>query len=219
MPRARYWTSGRETSAQERRRLGIVGVEMGFRPLEARRGIAIQAAAEARLEPQRESVEAECGVRLTWSELREARAEGRAAAWAWLNAERCYTAQHIGTVGKRIRGLELFVERCHSFDSAWGTMHIWVMRDRANNCIVIKSGACLGMTDPDGQWRGVQSYDEATGYSSRWFRCDATVKEHSTYKGLRQTIIQRAKVTAFLSDYIQRIEGQSRYRGVEGVAA
>lgn len=151
---------------------------------------------EARLDEQRAIVFAEHGVHLTFTELREARAAGRAAAWAWLAAERRLNARHIGEVGKRARGLELLVERTYACEPGpYGTTVIWTLRDRAGNCLVYKSTTSL-YSDTDGRVYRTQPRE------SRWFVCDATVKEHGKYKGLKQTVIQRVRIKSVASDWI-----------------
>ena len=145
------------------------------------------------------------GYALTNVEVNEARAQGEAAAKSWLLACRRYDAAYVGAIGKRARGLELLVERCYSFDTQFGSKEIWTLTDRAGNQVVVKTSAALGMDAPEGGWLGVQRCERfPRAYFSRWFRCDASIKEHSEYKGMRQTVVQRVKVTAILSDWIER---------------
>lgn len=141
---------------------------------------------------------------LTDKERDAATALGVAFARTWLKKERAYNAVHLGTVGKRLRGLEVIVEHTHSFDTAFGVQTIWIMRDRAGNQIVVKTSSGIGC-DVDGQRLGVVDYNQRTGVrSSRWFLLDGTVKEHNEYNGMRQTVLQRAKGTAIKSDWIPR---------------
>lgn len=154
---------------------------------------------------QREANKAAIGYALTDKEIWSAQTEGQEIAKAWLRAERKYNARHIGEVGKRARGLELAVERCMSFDNAFCTMTIWICRDRAGNQVVYKSSGHLLYLPKDGRIEPIQSYDKHSNeHKSRWFTCDATVKEHGEYKGMLQTVIQRAKVTGITSDWFVR---------------
>lgn len=158
-----------------------------------------QAKAKARDDEQRERNFIESGYHLTDSEIAQAARQGQSAARAWIRAERKYQARHVGQIGKRIRGLRLLVERSHSFDTLYGLKTIWILRDERNNQIVLKTTAALGLDN-----QPVSRRDNSNERYSRWFLCDATVKEHSEYDGMRQTVIQRVKVTAIVSDWIAR---------------
>ena len=63
------------------------------------------------------------------------------------------------------------------FDGFYGTTWINVMRDADGNVIAYKGSACLG-----------QKGDT--------FKVKGTVKEHTLYKGTKQTVINRPKVAA-----------------------
>lgn len=186
---------------------GMTAVEIKAARREHRHNLFTESRAaerRARETAERAANLAKFGVSLTNAEIELATREGQAAAKAWLRNERVADAQYVGEVGKRARGLELLVERTHSFVTAFGTKVIWILRDRNGNQIVLKSCSPLGLDAPEG-WQSVQSFDKYTNtYSSRWFRLDATVKEHSTYNGMKQTIIQRCKVTAILSGWLER---------------
>lgn len=82
----------------------------------------------------------------------------------------------VGEVGKR-QVFRLKVERVHSYENDFGTTYINVCRDPDNNLVVYKG-------------------------SQRWYKNEelevkATVKEHSEYEGVKQTMIQRPKVLSF----------------------
>jgi len=81
--------------------------------------------------------------------------------------------QHVGAVGQRYE-FDLVVERVHSYDTDYGATYINICRDASNNVIVYKG-------------------------SNEWGKgekivCKATVKDHSEYEGVKQTMIQRPKV-------------------------
>jgi hypothetical protein len=141
------------------------------------------------------------GFSVTDAELAVAQRTGIAAGKAWRKAERKYEAKHLGTVGARTKGLELMVERTYSFDTMYGLKTIWFLKDRANNQLIWKSmsGPALQTKETvTGVWDGRKDQRRA-----RWFRADATVKEHGEYEGMRQTEVQRLKTTAVLSDWIE----------------
>lgn len=105
-----------------------------------------------------------------------ARAEERVAKAAERRAERVAAdrnSQHVGAVGARVE-LTLRCEKVFSFDGFYGTTHINLCRDEANNVIVYK---------------GSNSFEEGTT-----FRVKATIKAHEERDGVAQTLISRPKV-------------------------
>lgn len=85
------------------------------------------------------------------------------------------TMKHVGTVGKREKFSNLVCEKVVTFDSAFGTCHIHIFADESGNALVWKTNQC------------VASQGEKLNLK-------ATVKEHSDYKGVPQTILSRCKV-------------------------
>lgn len=71
-----------------------------------------------------------------------------------------------------------------------GTRHIYTFRDADGNCIVWKTSNPLGTWVEDGN--GHEDWVEAEVGDTVTMR--ATVKEHSEYKGTKQTVITRAKI-------------------------
>ena len=73
-----------------------------------------------------------------------------------------------------------------------GKRHIYTFRDQAGNCYVWKTSNFVGVyvTDDKGRdnWVGAEVGDKV------FMR--ATVKEHGEYKGIKQTIINRPKISA-----------------------
>lgn len=82
-------------------------------------------------------------------------------------------SKHYGEVGERIRDHELEVVFCKAFESNFGWFHIVKFKDNNGNFFAYKG-----------------SVDFPKGY-----KCIAafTVKEHSEYRGEKQTVIQRIK--------------------------
>lgn len=72
-----------------------------------------------------------------------------------------------------------------------GTRHIYTFRDADGNCLVWKTANPLGMRVEDEGGR--EEWVEAEVGGKVQMR--ATVKEHGEYKGVRQTVLTRAKVT------------------------
>lgn len=89
-------------------------------------------------------------------------------------------SRHVGTVGKR-ETFNVRVHRINSYDRprycAYGNETVWIvtLRDCNDNAIVVKSTAFCPEKDAQ-------------------LTIKATVKEHSEYKGEKQTIVQRVKV-------------------------
>ena len=84
------------------------------------------------------------------------------------------TSQHIGVVGDKIT-LTITVERIVVLESQFGTNFITLARDEAGNTIFYK-----GRTD-------IGSKGDTTTIK-------ASIKEHTAYNGVKQTVIQRPKV-------------------------
>jgi hypothetical protein len=97
----------------------------------------------AREDSEREFNQKSIGFAVTDRELHDATHAGKAAAKQWLIAARKLDAVHLGEVGKRARGLCVLVDHVYSFETAFGVKHIWILRDRANNCLIWKSTSCF----------------------------------------------------------------------------
>ena len=78
--------------------------------------------------------------------------------------------QYIGTPGKRIKGLIATIKRVFHYESEWGTTCKTIMEDDSGNVLV---GKDLG--------------DEGDR-----IQFTATVKEHTEYNGIKQTVVLRA---------------------------
>jgi hypothetical protein len=82
--------------------------------------------------------------------------------------------------------VEVEVQKFSYYDSS--IMRIYLMRDEAGNRIVYKTKTNWHLTAMDGIAMFINEKDDIT--------VKATVKAHAEYKGEKQTIIQRAKVTS-----------------------
>ena len=97
-------------------------------------------------------------------------------AVADLERRATWNSAHLGTVGKR----ETFtaqVDRVAFFEGAFGLVWIITLRDEAGNAIVSKSTA----------------FHAERGKTVTF---KATIKEHSEFRGEKQTVVQRIKVAA-----------------------
>jgi len=82
--------------------------------------------------------------------------------------------------------VEVEVQKFSYYDSS--IMRIYLMRDEVGNRIVYKTKTNWHLTAMDGIAMFINEKDDIT--------VKATVKAHAEYKGEKQTIIQRAKVTS-----------------------
>lgn len=70
-----------------------------------------------------------------------------------------------------------------------GTRHIYTMRDADGNCFVWKTSKPMGLWVED-EWVDADEMDTIV--------MRATVKEHSEYRGTKQTVITRPKIAAIV---------------------
>jgi hypothetical protein len=105
----------------------------------------------------------------------------RKAQWAAQDAQRAATSTHVGAIGERreftatVRFTKFFENTDGRYYSAGWTLTM--MDDNAGNVLV---------------WKGSGFGDDITRGSKITFK--ATVKDHSEYKGVKQTIVTRAKL-------------------------
>lgn len=151
-----------------------------------------RAGSEARLQQERDADPQG----LTRAERAQAAGLGRDAARRWLETERKVEAQHVGALKQRLRGLELRVDHVAVWEGHYGVTSLYIMRDRAGNAYTWKTSGGLATEQSDGTWLRPTEAGEFKGDPRRsaWFRCDATVKRHTEYEGLRQTEITRVAV-------------------------
>jgi hypothetical protein len=98
----------------------------------------------------------------------------KAAQWKAENAERIAKCKHVGTVGERVRGLKLTVKRVIPLEKQFGVTYVTAMEDADGNQFTwFASGTELKVGDT--------------------YTCDATVKDHSEFKGIKQTVLTRCK--------------------------
>jgi hypothetical protein len=83
-------------------------------------------------------------------------------------------SQHVGAVGGKVT-ITITVERIIVLESQWGATYITIARDEQGNAVTYK-----GKTD--------------IGRKGDTNTVSASVKEHTVYNGIKQTIIQRPKL-------------------------
>lgn len=121
--------------------------------------------------------------------VREALAKGETikAEREAKRAERAATdagSQYIGTVGKRDTFL-LTVRFVTSIETTFGTMHVHTFDDGRGNVVVYKGSSLLGH-EIEGKFEALHR-GEVVGIK-------ATVKAHSEYQGVKQTVLSRPKL-------------------------
>jgi hypothetical protein len=111
-----------------------------------------------------------------WGNLSIRQAEAAESCFAVIDRLEAARAnsQHIGAVGDKVT-LTITVERIIVLESQFGTNYITIARDEQGNAITYK-----GKTDIGGKG------DTTT--------VKASIKDHTVYSGVKQTVIQRPKV-------------------------
>jgi hypothetical protein len=142
-----------------------------------------RATREQRLESERDANEALGHGRLTNDELAaKIEADREAAQQARRDASR-----HFGTVGERVKKVELRYEGSYGYESAFGIQRLYFLRRVDNDAAVVwKTSGGLGRTRADGIWEPIEK-----GHS---FTATFTVKSHGEYKGEQQTKVERLTV-------------------------
>lgn len=107
---------------------------------------------------------------------------------------------YIGTIGDRITAdvkmVSIFEYQDYKFSYYGATRYIYTMRDDAGNVLVYKSGAYLAIKTGDkDRWgnpveTGIRRGDKIS--------ISGMVKDHSEYKGTKQTVLQRVMVKALI---------------------
>lgn len=85
-------------------------------------------------------------------------------------------SQHQGTIKERLKNLRLQYIRYVSVESMYGTKYGYTFYDESSNVYM---------------WWSTNHVEVEIG---AWFDCDATVKQHSEYKGIKQTVLTRLTV-------------------------
>lgn len=129
---------------------------------------------------------------------------------------------YIGTIGDRITAdvkiVSIFEYQDYKFSYYGATRYIYTMRDDAGNVLVYKSGAYLTIKPGDkDRWgnpieTGIRRGDKIS--------ISGTVKDHSEYKGTKQTVLQRVRVKALIERQPtkQELEDKKREEQIASLA-
>lgn len=119
----------------------------------------------------------------------------RKAAWIAKQEAINAASSHIGQSGDRIEGefevmkmVSVEAKKFHYHDRA--SIDIITMLHNGN-IFVIKTKNTPYINQENGDWRFLQQGDKV--------KLRGTIKEHTEYKGTKQTILQRAKILEFLN--------------------
>lgn len=129
---------------------------------------------------------------------------------------------YIGTIGDRITAdvkmVSIFEYQDYKFSYYGATRYIYTMRDDAGNVLVYKSGAYLAIKTGDkDRWgnpveTGIRRGDKIS--------ISGMVKDHSEYKGTKQTVLQRVRVKALIERQPtkQELEDKKREEQIASLA-
>lgn len=112
----------------------------------------------------------------------------REAKW---QAER-EASEYVGSVGDKIT-VEVTFSHEVSFDTQFGTQYIYFFKDEAGNTLAWKTSAMLWIDDLDENGNNIfiRKGDK--------IRFTASIKEHSEYKGEKQTMLSRVRKIEMVS--------------------
>lgn len=94
-------------------------------------------------------------------------------------------SKHIGAVGEKLT-IEVTFKHLATWETKFGTQGLYTFEDAEGNAIVWKTATWLAYKDENGHYKGYEEGDKLT--------ITGTIKEHSEYKGVKQTVLTRAKV-------------------------
>lgn len=119
----------------------------------------------------------------------KAKEEARKAEIETERAKARETSQYVGSIGDKITVEVTFVFEA-SFETQFGTQHIYTFRDDEGNTLVWKTSAFL--------WYEVGNKETPVCKGDK-IRLTASIKDHSEYRGERQTILQRVRKLELVS--------------------
>ena len=137
--------------------------------------------AKRQAKKQAELEKAKADMQEALKEIARKQAE-REARWA----EERAASEYVGSVGDKIT-VEVTFSREVSFETQFGTQYIYFFKDEAGNTLAWKTSAMLWIDDLDENGNNIfiRKGDK--------IRFTATIKEHSEYKGEKQTMLQRVR--------------------------
>ena len=97
-------------------------------------------------------------------------------------------SKHYGEVGKRVKGLKLTYKGCKVWDNPYdyyGCTYLHKFMDESENVFIWKTSNCLEHIVDD-EYKQIEEGETV--------ELTATIKEHSEYNGIKQTVLTRCKV-------------------------
>ena len=108
----------------------------------------------------------------------------RKAEWASKDAELNAKREFLGVVGEKIT-LTLTIKKVIFWESTFGAQFLYILEDAQQNVVIYKGNAKVFYTDESGEYRKLGSTVTVI----------ATVKEHGVRNEVKQTVIQRPKLS------------------------
>lgn len=126
---------------------------------------------------------------------------------------------YIGEVGKRME-LALTLKKTFEFSTTFGyrpqTMYIYSFEDANGNTFVWKTAATIGMDKEVSLKNGDSRIEFDFVRNGDSIVVKATIKEHSEYKGIEQTVLSRVAVTSIshapTKEEIERAKGAEQLK-------
>lgn len=137
--------------------------------------------AKRQAKKQAELEKAKADMQEALKEIARKQAE-REARWA----EEKAASEYVGSVGDKL-DIEVTFSHEVSFDTQFGSMYIYFFKDEAGNTLAWKTSSMLWINelDENGNNIFIRKGDK--------IRFSASIKEHSEYKGEKQTMLQRVR--------------------------
>ena len=110
--------------------------------------------------------------------------QAKKAEWASKDAELNAQREFLGVVGEKVT-LTLTIKKVIVWDSNFGTQYLYILEDANQNVVIYKGNAKVFYTDESGEYRKLGSTVTVI----------ATVKEHGVRNEVKQTVIQRPKLS------------------------
>ena len=110
--------------------------------------------------------------------------QAKKAEWASKDAELNAKREFLGVVGEKIT-LTLTIKKVIFWDSNFGTQYLYILEDANQNVVIYKGNSNVFYIDESGEYRKLGSTVTVI----------ATVKEHGVRNEVKQTVIQRPKLS------------------------
>ena len=110
--------------------------------------------------------------------------QAKKAEWASKDVELNAQREFLGVVGEKVT-LTLTIKKVIVWDSNFGTQYLYILEDAQQNVVIYKGNAKVFYTDESGEYRKLGSTVTVI----------ATVKEHGVRNEVKQTVIQRPKLS------------------------